>query len=257
VVCPDCLVELVDDLGATVRCRHCGREWPAHMHSCPNCLSELQPDPEAAVKALGDILAAGGHAYRPDGVPPFADGPACTLRRLGGRGSLAFIGPIGLVEAVISGPGGGAVAPLACRDHDGTVLFALVPYEPVEDALAAFGGNGAPLATYLRAEAGIDVRDETSAPVAAMRQVPGGFELVETGGAVLARLGANDVEQGGAVDDQWWLEPAPDVGRSPLRPLATVALVLAAKVMFGQPWPITVPRAREEPDGSEQWPYRL
>jgi hypothetical protein len=253
-------VALVDDLTATVRCRHCRRDWPATMQSCPSCLSELDPDPAAVIKAMGDILEAGGHLYRPDDVPAFADGPACTLLRLAAWGPLAFIGPNGLVEATISGSGGRAVAPLACRDHDGTVLFALVPYDPVEDALVAVGGDlgdRAPLATYLRAGTGIDVRDETSAPVAAMRKVTGGFELVETGGAVLARIGSNDTDRGGAVDDQWWLEPAPDVRRSPLRPLATVALVLAAKVMFGRPWPVPVDPPPEESVYDRGWPYRL
>lgn len=237
LACPDCLVELVDDLGATVRCRHCGRDWPASMQSCPNCLSVLRLDPVAAADALGDILAAGGHLYRPDGVPAFADGPACTLRRLSPLGPLAYTGSSGLVEASISGSGGWAVPPLACRDHDGTVLFALVPYDPVEDALSAFKGDGAPLATFLRAGMGMEVRDETSAPVATLRKVLGGFEVVETGGPVVARLGSADTERGGVVDDQWWAEPVPDVPRSPLPPLATVALVLAAKIMFGRPWP--------------------
>ena len=257
-VCPDCLVELVDDLGATVRCRHCGRDWPASMQSCPSCLSVLRLDPEEVMEALGDILAAGGHLYRPDGVPAFAGGPACTLRRLSPVGPLAYTGSNGLVEASISGSGGWAVPPLACRDHDGTVLFALVPYDPVEDALSAFTSDGAPLATYLRAGTGMEVRDETSAPVATLRKGLGGFELVETGGAVLARLGSADTERGGVVDDQWWVEPVPDVPRPPLPPLATVALVLAAKIMFGRPWPESVGAdPPEEPDGSEQWPFRL
>ena len=237
------------------------------MQSCPNCLAELRPDPDAVIKGLGNIPEAGGHLYRPAGVPAFADGPGCALLRLAAWGPLAFTGLNGLVEGIISGTGisgsgisgsgGWAVPPLACRDHDGTVLFALLPYEPVEDALVAFGGDGASLATYMRAGTGIDVRDETSAPVAAMRGMPGGFELVETGGAVLARIGSNDTERGGAVDDEWWLEPAPDVRRSPLRTLASVGLVLAAKVMFGRPWPDPAPRPPEEPDVPEQWPFRL
>ena len=259
VVCPDCLVELVDDLGATVRCRHCGRDWPASMQSCPDCLSELRLDPEAALEAMGDILDAGGHLYRPAGVPAFAEGPACILRRLSARGSLAYIGPAERVEALVSGPGGRALPPLTCRDHDDSVLFTLVAYAPVESALVALEADGAPLATYIRAGTGMDVRDETSAPVAALRRARGDFELVETGGAVLARVGSIEAELDDTVDDQWWLEPASDVRRLPLRPLASVALLLAAKVLFGWPWPQPVGSWAEvlTDDDDPPWPFRL
>jgi hypothetical protein len=239
-VCPDCLVELVDDVDATVHCRHCGREWPARMQSCPVCLAELRPDPEVAAEALGDILAAGGRLLRPDGVPAFAGGPAVTLLRLVPRGGLVFTDADGLVEAAVEGPGGRAVPPLTCRDHDGTPLFRVVVYEPAAQGLVAVAADGAAVATYLRTETGIDVRDETSAPVATLRRARGGFGLVETGGRMLATVGRRDVELDGWVDDEWWLQPSPGNQRLPMQTLAAVGLVLGAKVFLGRPWPAQV-----------------
>jgi hypothetical protein len=252
VVCPDCLVDLVDDPSATVRCRHCGREWPARMASCPNCLAELRPDPDAAMEAMARILALGGHLPRAAGTAPFADGPACTLSRLSARGALVYVGSDGLVQASVAGSEGRAVPPLACQDA-GDILFRLVPYEPAEAAVVALGGDGAALATFLRTAAGVDVRDETSAPVARLVRRRDGFELVETGGGTLAAVGRADHEIDGWIDDQWWLQPA---GRLPLRRLAAVAMVLAAKVLLGRPWPV---RAGEEPavqpDDPVSWPF--
>lgn len=242
VACPRCLVELVDDPTATVRCRHCGRNWPATMHSCPACLAVLRVDPVAAAEALGNILALGGHIFRSEG-PAFAAGPACTLLRLAPRGRLAFTDADGVVEATVDSSDFAAVPPLVCRDLDGSLLFRLSVYEPAEDALVAVGGDGAALGTYLRTVRGIDVRDETSAPVGALRRVRGGYELVETGGGRLARCVVTEVEEEGWIDDQWALAPA---GPVPLPALGAVALVLAAKVLRGRSQPSPAPR-REEP----------
>jgi hypothetical protein len=234
--CPVCLVELVDDPLATVVCRHCGRRWPARMQSCPACLAELDPDPAAVAEALGDLLAAGAHLYRPDGVAAFAEGPSCTLRRLAGRGPLVLLGPAGFVEADVSGEDWRAALPLTARNPDGSLLFRLRRYEAADGATVALGDDGAPLGTYLRSGRGLDVRDGTSAPVAALRRAPGGFELVETGGGVLASCAVSDVAVDGWVDDQWELQVAPD-RRLPLVPLAVVAMVVAAKVALGRPFP--------------------
>jgi hypothetical protein len=263
-VCPQCLVALVEDPDATVTCRHCGRAWPATMFSCPDCLAELRPDPDAAVEAMGRILALGGHLPRPAGVAPFAGGPACTLHRLAARGAMVYTGADGLIEASVSGSNGRAVPPLSCADA-GTalprplgrgVLFRLVAYEAAEAAVVAMGAGGAPLATFLRTPAGIDVRDETSAPVARLVGGRAGFELVETGGGPLAQVGRADHEVDGWVDDQWWLQPTAGAGRIPLERLGAVALVLAAKVLLGRPWPV---RAAEQPapddDGYQPWPF--
>jgi hypothetical protein len=255
VVCPDCLVELVADPAATVRCRHCGKDWPAAMHSCPECLAELRTDPAAVLEAQGRILGAGGHLYRPDGVAAFAGGPACTLLRLSARGRLAFVGNDGLVEATVDSPDRRAVAPLTCQDHDGSVLFRLVAYEPVGRALVAVAPDGAPLGTYLPiATAGVDVRDETSAPVARLVKRRGRFDLVETGGGVLAGVQRTEVDQDGWIDDQWWLQPEPEA-RLPLRTLAVVALVLAVKVLLGRPAPGKTPTVDTEPDDEVPWSF--
>ena len=250
VVCPDCLVDLVDDPDATVRCRHCGRDWPAAMASCPNCLAELRPDPDAALEAMGRILAMGGHLPRAAGTAPFADGPACTLLRLAARGPLVYIGAHGLIQAAVAGSEGRAVPPLSCTDG-GDVLFRLEPYEPAEAAAVAIGADGAALATFLGSGTGIDVRDETSAPVARLIRRRDGYDLVETGGGTLATMGRSDHEIDGWIDDQWWLAPA---GRLPLRRLGAVAMVLAAKVLLGRAWPARVgAEPAAESDEYDRW----
>jgi hypothetical protein len=96
------------------------------------------------------------------------------------------------------------------------------------------------------------VRDETSAPVARLVGRRDGFDLVETGGGTLATMGRSDHEIDGWIDDQWWLQPA---GRLPLRRLAAVAMVLAAKVLLGRPWPVRAgAEPAEEPDEYDRWP---
>jgi hypothetical protein len=245
LVCRECLVELVDDPDATVRCRHCDQDWPARMHSCPVCLADLRLDPDAAAGAMGDILAAGRHLFRPGHLAAFRDGPACSIRRLSGRGGLVILGPDGLVEAAVDGPGDRAVPPLACRDLDGSLLFRLLRYEPADQAVVAVAADGAPLATCLRSAGGIDVRDGTSAPVGVLRRVRGGFELVETGGGALVTGGTADREVDGWVDDTWWFRPV--AAALPLRPLGAVALVVAVKVLWGRPSPVRA-EARDERD---------
>lgn len=248
VVCRDCLVELVDDPHAVVRCHHCDRDWPARMQSCPNCLAELRVDPAAAADALGDFLALGGHLFRPDGVQAFASGPECTLGRLSPRGGLVLTNGDGLVEASVKGPDIAAIAPLACQDLDGSTLFRLQRYEAAPRALVAVAADGAALGTYLRAEheRRLDVRDETSAPVGHLGPVgrTGHWALVETGGTALAAFRVFDDEQEGWLDDQWSLRQV--ASRLPLLPLGAVALVLAAKVLLGRPRPVASNRVHPD-----------
>ena len=73
---------------------------------------------------------------------------------------------------------------------------------------------------------------------------------------MLAGLGTTDLELEGWVDDQWWLQPAPETPRLPLRPLAAVGLVLAAKVLFGRPYPTRASGAETDPGEDEPWPFR-
>jgi len=216
------------------------------MQSCPECLSELRTDPVAAADAMSDLLATGAHLFRPDGVAPFASGPDCALIRLSPRGGLVFVGSNGLVEASVEGNGIGAVPPLTCHDLDGSMLFRLGRYEAAPRAVVATGADGAPLATYLRNGRRIDVRDETSAPVAQLTPAgTGDWSLVETGGEALATCSVSDEEQEGWVDDQWSLRRL--VTRLPLTTLAAVGLVLAAKVLVGRPRPVSAPRDHDDP----------
>lgn len=237
-VCGDCLASLVDDPDATVRCRHCGRDWPARMQSCPSCLAELRPDPAAATDAMAAVLVAGRRLPRPAGVPAFGDGPACTLARTTARSPLRYIGPTELLEATVLSPDHRVTPPLTCTDLDGTVLFRLTRYTAARAALVATGRDGAPLATFLRRPGigtGLDVRDETSAPVARLvrpASASGGWELVETGGARLATVVVSDRELDERyVDDDWSLVPERPL---PLPTLGAVALVLAAKALLGR-----------------------
>ncbi|MDP1807127.1 MAG: hypothetical protein Q8K72_18265, partial [Acidimicrobiales bacterium] len=97
----------------------------------------------------------------------------------------------------------------------------------------------------------MDVRDETSAPVARLVQRREGFDLTETGGGTLAGMGRSDHEIDGWIDDQWWLQPA---GRLPLRRLGAVAMVLAAKVLLGRSWPARAgAEPEDEPDDVDRW----
>lgn len=205
------------------------------MQSCPKCLGELHPGPPG--EAMAEYLAAGGHLYRAEDVAPFAGGPECTVLRLAPRSRLVLTGGDGLVEASLVGNDIGAVPPLACEDFGGTPLFRLTRYAAADRALTAAGPDGSSLATFLLHDGGVDVRDETSAPVARLVRngVGGEWELVETGGRRLATMSAIDHRQEGCVDDEWTLRLL--VPRLPLQPFAAVAMVAAAKILLGRAWP--------------------
>lgn len=238
------------------------------MNSCPSCLAELRVDPERAAEGMIRVLAAGGRLPRPAGVAPFARGLSCSLLRTGARSALIYCGADELMEASVEGVDHRAIVPLSCVDFDGSVLFRLRSYEAAEDAVVAFSADGAPLATYLRVRIpgpgvdalamGLNVRDETSAPAAVLRPSRRGsvsFELAETGGEVVATCSTIDMEDDGWVDDQWSLSVLGDV---PLRPMATVALLLAAKVLLGRPSPSSSRATYPGDDtAAEEWPYRL
>jgi hypothetical protein len=259
VACRECFVDLVEEeaLTATSRCRHCGRDWPARMQSCPTCLAELNPDPGRMADGLGITLAQGFYPSRPAGTAPFALGPACTLLRARPNSSLIFVDDEGFLEAHVEGADHRAVPPLACVGLAGDELFRLERYPAADDALVAYGPDGAAIATFLRRQAGarplVDVRDETSAPVAALVAAPGGagagLVLVETGGGALARVTYGEFENEGWVDDEWSLRPLVSLDRLPLQPIAAVALVLGAKVLLGRVAPARAPSpGRLEPD---------
>jgi hypothetical protein len=226
------------------------------MQSCPECLSELEPDPRAAAEAIAATLVRGFYLPRPVDLPPFRDGPDCTLLRTNAQSSLIYVSADGLLEADVEGRDTRAAPPLTCRDLDGTVLFRLERYRAAKAALVAVGADGAPIGTYLKRpdllEGIIDVRDETSAPVAMLRAPASrsdcSFALVRTGGPPVARVDTFDADLGDMVDDQWSFHTVAADGL-PLAPLAAVALLLAAKVLLGR----QMPSARPEDKGDWGW----
>lgn len=244
--CPHCLASLVDDLDETITCPECGHVCPSRMQSCTSCLALLRPGEVDLTDDVTRMLSRGMRMHRPTGRAPFAAGVGCSVLRLHPRGPLVVCGADGLIEANLAGRGIAARPPLTCST-DGTTLFRLVVYAAAPDALVAIGDDGAALATFLRtgvlAQA-IEVRDETSAPVArlATARTRGGFALTETGGDVIATVDRTEVEDELWLDDQWSLAPA--ATNLPLQPLGFVALVVAAKVLLGRPEPA---RVREEP----------
>src|SRR5205085_392446 len=118
-------------------------------------------------------IAAGRHVPRPASVKAFAGDADCTLLRLVARGGLAYVGGSGWIEAHVVGQDHRAAAPLTCLDLDGMALFRLERYGAADNAVVAFDPGGAPLATFLQGpgllDRSIDVRDETTAPVAVLR----------------------------------------------------------------------------------------
>jgi hypothetical protein len=247
------MAALVDDLEATSTCPECGQVCPARMQSCTSCLALLRPGEVDLTDDVARMLSQGMRMHRPSGREPFEGGPGCSVLRLHPKGPLVICGPDGLIEANLSGRGIAARPPLACGT-DGMVLFRLETYGAATRAVVAIDGAGAALGTYLHAggllDPRLDIRDETSAPTARLEPAPRGFHVVETGGDVIAHASRIDVEDEGWVDDQWTLTPT--TPRLPMRPLAFVALVVAAKVLLGRPEPQKVREPRErDPDGPE------
>lgn len=238
-MCPGCLAVLVDDADATITCGQCRHVCPARMQACPSCFALLRAEDRSLEVALGLSVTAGVALPRPLGRPSFADGPACTIERVGGTGGLVLRGLDGFVEARL-GPGRVARAPLVCHGEAG-VLFRMVRYEAAERSVVAIAPDGAAMATFLHDGAllcpGLEVRDETSAPVARLELEDDlVYRLVETGGGVVGRVDQQWVDVDGWVDDRWSVAPE-SPGGHPLRPLVWVALVVASKVLLGTPMP--------------------
>jgi hypothetical protein len=217
------------------------------MHTCPSCLALLRPDPDVVDRELAAALAAGRRLHRPVDRVPFAGGLCCTVTRATANGGLVVCGVEGFIEANVTGADRRARPPLTCHS-EGLVAFRLVPYRAVPNAVVAIDGDGAPLGTYLSAgdvlDRSIDVRDETSAPVARLRFLgagahDAGLELIETGGRLLATGSVEDVERDDWIDDEWTLTA--HESPVPLQLWAFVALVVAAKVLVGRPSPVRAP----------------
>ncbi|MEO7429905.1 MAG: hypothetical protein ABIY48_11055 [Acidimicrobiales bacterium] len=251
------MATLVEDLDATITCPECGHVCAARMQSCTSCLALLRPPPDADVEDdIARMLSSGLRMHRPVGREPFAGGPGCTVLRLSPHGGLVVCGVDGLIEANLTGPGIRARPPLTCSTG-GTLLFRLEAYEPADAAVVAIGADGAPLGTYLRhggpLSLAIDIRDETSAPAGRLEPVRRGarFQVVETGGRLLGSAHCTDVEDEEWIDDQWSVTPTSS--DLPVRPLAFVALAVAAKVLLGRPEPVRCrePRAAEPDDDAD------
>lgn len=250
-VCPDCLARLVDDLNATITCRQCGHVCPARMHTCPSCFAVLRAEDIDTSAALAHAMATGRPMHRPPGRAAFAEGVECRVERLSAGGPLLLIGPDGLIEAAVVRVVPGSALPLRCEADD-EVLFRMARYGAADDAVVATGPDGAALATFLRVggllEPSILIRDETSAPVATLRRPRDGvdFEVVETGGGVVATCAREDVGDDNWVDDAWELtidaEP-------PMQPMAFVALAVAVKLLLGRPDPVRIPDLDRLPGG--------
>jgi hypothetical protein len=240
-VCPRCLASLVPavDLDATITCGQCGHVCPARMSTCPSCFALLRASDIDATAALTESIERGIPLPRPVGRATFSGGVGCSVRRLGARSPLVVLGADGFVEASVVGDGIAARVPLRCVDGD-HALFRLEAYAASDDGVVALSFDGAPLATFLRDGERLEVRDETSAPVARLV----GDRLVETGGSALARVDRTDVETDGWIDDQWTLVPE-HAAPLPLRGVAVPALLLAAKVLLGREHPDPV---REDSD---------
>lgn len=258
--CPLCLASLVEDADATLTCTHCGLVSPARMQVCPGCLALLRPIPDVVEDVMAHALAAGHHLHRPDWREPFAGGPDCLVQRLVAHGPLVICGGDGLIEAHVSGHDHRAIAPLHCST-DGRTLFHLEAYAPVGRALVAIGADGAALGTYLHTgplfSQTLDIRDESSAPVARLEPAPrpaeDQYRVVDTAGVLLATVARRDEELDGWIDDEWSLTVR--AARVPLRPMAVVALVLAAKVLLGRPAPVAT--AEHVASGSASFPERF
>jgi hypothetical protein len=209
------------------------------MFTCPSCFALLRESDIDATAALQQSIERGVPMGRPAGRRAFALGPACTVRRLRPHSVLVVTGADGFVEASVEGSAPTVALPLCCADGL-DVLFRLEEYRAADRAVVAVGPDGDAIATFLRAGGvaaeRLEVRDETSAPVARLSRAPGvpGLRLVETGtGAVLAHLERTEPEHDLWSDDEWTLTPAS--ARNPLAPLALVALTVAAKVLLGAP----------------------
>ena len=253
--CPRCLASLVDDLDATIACPECGHVCPARMQSCTSCLALLRPGEVDVGPDLVRALSSGLRMHRPADRAPFAAGPGCSLLRLRPQAGLVLCGIDGLIEANLTGPGIRARPPLVCR-ADGAVLFRLDVYGAAERAVVAVGADGASLGTYLRVggvlREQIDIRDETSTAGGRVEPVRrgSGYRVMETGGGVIATAERSDVEDDLWVDDQWSVTPVADA--LPMRPLALVALVVAAKVLLGRPEPVRVREEQRELDDQDE-----
>ncbi len=207
------------------------------MKSCPECLASLQTEEvgEAALSLLRSVR----HMMRPARFPRFRAGARCTLTRVSAQGSLAIIGQDAFVECYVDTRDNLAVTPMRAIDVDGTLLFTVRDYQASANGLVITDANETPVASYhLRSfglTAEIDIRDETSAPVARLQSsatLEWDYDLIETGGKLLAAISRRESTTDELTDDSWTLRQISDT--LPLKLYGAIGITLAAKLMLGQ-----------------------
>jgi hypothetical protein len=235
-----CLADLEPSEPTAVLCRRCGHTCTSMMDACPSCLASLRTDDKAELTQV----VGRQRVLRSADVAAFTTTPSCTVTR-GSEGlNMLFVNGNQQIEAFVKGAA--AVCPLECWDVTGDPLFRLETYTALTNAVVATGADGAAIASFVRVDNAlssfVNVRDETSAPVARLQRsssMQPAWELVETGGPVVAFCDTRDVRIGTVVDDAWSVWPAPGQ-RVPLKRLGLPALALAAKVLLGNPQPVVV-----------------
>jgi hypothetical protein len=252
--CPVCLADLEIEQAGDIECSQCGGRWPATMDSCPRCFAAIgsADQGDRVDDGMVRLLTNGRAMIRPARFERFRDGPSVALARFGIQGSLVLTGRDHLIEAYVETPDNKAVLPMECRDVTGERLFRVGKYEAAPLSLVAYDADDTPLAIYQRHEnpssRSMLVRDETSAPAARLQPSTHerfDYELVETGGPVVAGVSVHDEETADRSDDVWALY---QVGqRIPFKLYGTIGILLAAKLFFGR----TMPAVRSKPSEAD------
>ncbi|HWI03912.1 MAG TPA: hypothetical protein VNT52_08830 [Acidimicrobiales bacterium] len=222
-------------------CPSCRKSWPAGRVVCPDCLVELVDDPNATVRCrhCGRDWPA-TMASCPNCLAELRPDPEAAMEAMGRI--LAMGGHLPRAAGTVPFADGPACTLLRLSARGGLVYIG--PDGLVQAAVAGSQGRAVPPLTC---------QDAGDVLFRLVPYEPAEAAVVAVGadGGALAAVGRSDHEIDGWIDDQWWLEPA---GRLPLRRPAAVAMVLAAKVLLGRPWPV---RAGEQtpPDGDdyERW----
>lgn len=217
-------------------CNACGAANGDGAGWCSLCFARFDPAPlEDAPPDRPEPVEAPSLAFRRT--------PSTTLRRLFARGPLAFVEPGGELQAtvirqrVVGGTGEPADR-YSCVDPEDRVLFHIEPYRALDQpAWTVFQADGRPLATMI-VSAGVvgramELRDGTSAPVAALRRGAGCFEIVETGGDRLGQVWRADTVFESAVEDEWGLTIFEEPKLLPRH--AIVAIPLVCWAVWGRP----------------------
>ena len=190
-----------------MQCPWCGVETRPTFARCIECGRNLERhDPPSLVVPAGTV--------------PFAATANCSLRRRRHDGALWYAGPDGLLLAQMDDG--------RCVALDGTVVFATHLYGPGgPESIVVTDPNDSdrPLGAHVVERAVppvIEVRDETSAPVARLTD----GSLRETGGGVVATVSRRPIHLPERwVDDEWILDVSRELPTLDRRALVAVLLV--------------------------------